>query len=410
MKPIRKQLGLTTCALLSQSASALEAVDNAWEIDSTILHYSEVDRISVTKAVATVKGVISDDDSVTLKTVYDTMSGATPSGTVINKQGNISFTGASGGGVATSGKVDSLAKFSDTRIALSLDWDHAASRDLSYLFNGAISVENDYRSFSIGTTLKREFNNKTLTLTGGLAGTYDQIFRVGSGDTPGQLTLVTDQVTFGEGEKTTIDGMLGLTYVINRRTVSQFNIGASLSQGYLTDPYKLISIVDANNIEYEQYTEKRPGSRLRYTFSAHISHQEYPTNRIYQGSYRLYTDDWGITSHTFKGSINYSLGDGHYVEPNVRLYHQSAADFYRNSFVLDPPNPVLIPSTLPEYLSADYRLDESNSITLGATYGIRSSANSHLRLRLQLIHWAYANSEYGTMNVYVLQASYGKKF
>ncbi len=410
MKSIRQQLGLTTCALLSQSASALEAVDNAWEIDSTVLHYNENGRISVTKAVATVKGVISDNDSVTLKTVYDTMSGATPSGTVINKAGNISFTGASGGGVATSGKVDSLAKFDDTRIGLSLDWDHQASRLLSYLFNGAVSVENDYRSFSLGTTLRREFNHKTLTLTAGLAGTYDQIFRVGSGDTPGQLTRVTDAVSLGEGEKTTVDGMVGLTYVINRRTVSQFNLGVSLSQGYLTDPYKLVSIVDADNIEYDQYTEKRPGSRLRYTLSAHINHQEFPSNRIYHGSYRFYTDDWGITSHTLKGSVNIALDSETYVEPNVRLYHQSAADFYRNSFELDPPNPVLVPTLLPEYLSADYRLDASNAITVGATYGVRSAANTHLRLRLQLIHWAYAHSEYDTLNVYVLQASYGKKF
>ncbi len=409
MKSIRQQLGLTTCALLSQSASALEAVDNAWEIDSTILHYNENGRISVTKAVATVKGVISDDDSVTLKTVYDTMSGATPSGTVINKAGNISFTGASGGGVATSGKVDSLAKFDDTRIGLSLDWDHQASRLLSYLFNGAVSVENDYRSFSLGTTLRREFNHKTLTLTAGLAGTYDQIFRVGSGDTPGQLTRVTDAVSLGQGEKTTVDGMVGLTYVINRRTVSQFNLGVSLSQGYLTDPYKLVSITDTDNIEFEQYTEKRPGSRLRYTLTAHINHQEFPTNRIYHGSYRFYTDDWGITSHTLKGSVNIALDSETYVEPNVRLYHQSAADFYRNNFAVSNPG-LFDPDSLPEYLSADYRLDASNAITVGATYGVRSAANTHLRLRLQLIHWAYAHSEYDTLNVYVLQASYGKKF
>ena len=410
MKSIRQQLGLTTCALLSQSANALEAVDNAWEIDSTILHYSEVDRISVTKAVATVKGVISDEDSVTLKTVYDTMSGATPSGTVINKTGNISFTGASGGGVATNGKVDSLATFDDTRIALSLDWNHQASRELGYQFNGALSVENDYRSFSVGATLNREFNHKTMTLTAGLAGTYDQVFRVGNNDTPGQLTLVTDAISLEAGEKTTVDGMVGLTYVVNRRTVSQFNLGLSLSQGYLTDPYKLVSIVDANNIEYEQYTEKRPGSRLRYTFSAHVNHQEYPSDKIYHGSYRFYADDWGIRSHTLKGSINMALDSNSYIEPNLRLYHQSAADFYRNSFVFDPPNPVLVQSVLPDYLSADYRLDRSNAITLGATYGVRGARNTHLRLRLQLVHWAYDKSEYNTMNVFVLQASYGKKF
>lgn len=408
MKFIRKRLGLTTCALLSNSAHSLEAVDNAWQIDSSLLYYSEVDRVNVTKAIANVKGIISDKDSVTLKAVFDTMSGATPSGAV--QQTAITFTGVSGGGVDASGKASSLAQFDDTRTAFNLDWNHQANRELSYVYNGAVSVENDYRSFSVGTTLNKEFNNKTFKITAGIAGTYDQVFRVGGNDTPEQLSRVEDGNFLEEGEKTTVDGILGLTYIVNKRTVAQLNIGASLSQGYLTDPYKLISIVDANHIEYDQYYEKRPGSRKRYTMSSNINHQLYPSNDILHASYRLYTDDWGITSHTVSASLKKTLGNSDYFEPVVRIYRQSAADFYANAFTHDPASITPITSVLPDLLSADYRLDGMYSLTLGVTYGMRLNGNNHLRLRASLVHQSYDDSEFESLNSYVLQASYGKKF
>ena len=397
-----------TCALLAEQAHGMELIDNAWQIDSGVLYYTEQDRVDVTKAIASVKGVISDSDSVTLKTVYDSMTGATPSGAV--NQTTISFTGASGGGVAGGGNAPALATFTDTRIGLSMDWNRQSSRELGYVFNGAVSVENDYRSFGLGATFNRELNNKTLKLTAGIAGTYDVLFRVGSNDTPEQLSRVTDGTSLDEGEKTTVDGIVGATYIVNTRTVAQFNFGASISQGYLTDPYKIISIVDNNGVEYDQFYEKRPGSRNRYTLSMNVNHQMFPTDDIVQGSYRLYTDDWGITSHTFLGSMTIPLRDRAYWEPNFRLYRQSEADFYRNSFVQDPTDPTPITSLLPEFLSADYRLDGMYSLTLGATYGIRYSQGDHLRFRLQLIRTEYDEAEFDSMNTIVVQMSYGKRF
>ena len=413
MKSIRKRLGLTTCALLSNSAHSLEAVDNAWQIDSSLLHYTETDRVDVTKAIATVKGIISDTDSVTLKAVYDTMSGATPSGTVESKNGTINFTGASGGGVSASGEAAALAEFDDTRIALNLDWDHEANRTFNYNYSAALSVENDYRSFSLGSTLKRHFNNKTTTITAGIAGTYDQVFRVGGNDTPEQLSRVADGNFLEEGEKTTVDGIVGLTFVVNRRTVAQFNLGASLSQGYLTDPYKIVSIVDANGIEYDQYYEKRPDDRLRYTFNTNVNHQLFPSDDVLRGSYRLYVDDWGVVSHTLSASLMQRLSDTTYVEPVARIYRQSAADFYQNSFFKDPDpavDPRTVAAALPEFLSADYRLDGMYSLTLGATYGKRFKGNTHLRLRASFVHQRYDESEFSRLNSYVLQASYAKNF
>lgn len=406
-KSIRQPLHLMTCALLSNQAEAIEVIDNAWEIDSGFLYYSEDERVNVGKVLVTAKGNIDDSNSVRLKTIFDTMTGATPSGAV--KRTNITFTGASGG-LSVSGQAPPLATFDDTRLAQSIEWEHQNKRNESYTFTGNLSVENDYRSFGAGAVYNKEFRNKTLKLTAGASGTYDEVFRVGGNDTPVPLSEVTRQQFNGEGKKTTLDAMVGLTVVVNQRTLAQFNLGTSHTQGYLTDPYKLFSIVDLNGIEYEQRYESRPTERTRYTLGATVNHQQYPGDDVFHGSYRLYVDDWGVVSHTLEVSKELQEGEGVYAMPNFRYYHQSAADFYRNAFTHDPALLTPADTVLPEFVSADYRLDQINGYSLGITYGKRGSDNSHLRFRMMFTHWRYSSSEFDTLNAVILTANYGKKF
>ena len=95
MKSIRNKLSLATCSLLTTGNVSAEAIENAWEVDSSYLHYSEVDRVTVNKLVGFAKGYVSTKDTASIKVVFDSMSGATPTGAVINSVP--SFTGASGG-------------------------------------------------------------------------------------------------------------------------------------------------------------------------------------------------------------------------------------------------------------------------------------------------------------------------
>ena len=44
--------------------------------------------------------------------------------------------------------------------------------------------------------------------------------------------------------------------------------------------------------------------------------------------YRIFSDDWGITSHTFEADWAQPLGNGWTVTPRIRYYSQDAADFY----------------------------------------------------------------------------------
>ena len=126
MKSIRNKLSLATCSLLTTGNASAEAIENAWEIDSSYLHYSEVDRVTVNKLVGTAKGFVSPKNTASIKVVFDAMSGATPTGAV--KDTNLTFTGASGGsGISPSGENGALSEFDDTRVGVALDWEHELS-------------------------------------------------------------------------------------------------------------------------------------------------------------------------------------------------------------------------------------------------------------------------------------------
>ena len=49
----------------------------------------------------------------------------------------------------------------------------------------------------------------------------------------------------GDKSKDVTNILLGITQVINRHTLVQFNYSLSQSDGYLNDPYKILSVVDS---------------------------------------------------------------------------------------------------------------------------------------------------------------------
>jgi hypothetical protein len=416
MKSIKNKLTLATCSLLTQQSGNAIAIENAWELDSSALYYSEADdRVNVVKLVAGVGGDVTDRDRVSILMVLDTMSGSTPSGAVKTSGGSNTTTGASGGGgtAVTDGDASALSKFDDTRLGNSLSWIHQHDNNWTVNYNGAVSIENDYRSFSAAITVDKETANKDYRFTVGLAGTYDEIFRVGAGSTPVPLTQIADNEFAGEGEKNTTDLILGLTHVINRRTVAQVNLAFSLSQGYLTDPYKVFSVVDIGTglpIDDSSYYESRPGDRQRASITLQLNHQTFPSNNIVHGAYRYYSDDWGVDSHTLDFDYRITFENTSYLEPSIRLYTQTRADFYQNQFYVDNVAG-LDPTTLfPEYISADYRLDDMDSVTPGIRYGKEVGKDGHLRARLEYMYQSFEHSEFDTNKAIIFQIAYSKRF
>ena len=92
-------------------------------------------------------------------------------------------------------------------------------------------------------------------------------------------------------------------------------------------------------------------------------------------SYRFMTDDWGIDSHTLEARLRWPIGASSYIEPQLRYYTQSEADFYRSSLVNGQP--------LPQYASADFRLGNFDATTAGMKFGQRTAQRQRMECALE---------------------------
>ncbi len=373
-----------SCALLGNPTIA-----DDWEFDTAIMYYSEGDRVSALEGIVQAKKTFKNYREFSAKFVADSLTGASANGAVPQAEPQ-TFTRPSGNGQYTSnaGETPLDDTFKDTRYQLNLQW----SQPLSERYIGStgiqFSTEYDYLSVAVNGMLGRYFNNKNTTINMGVSYASDTIDPVGG--KPAALSdLVIDNGQFSSQEafntafadsresssdtKTTLDWVLGVSQVINRKWITQFNIGLSEVSGYQTDPYKFVSIVDDAGIAVRHLHESRPDSRTKQSFYSQSKYHF--KNGIWDASYRLSNDDWGVQSHTLETRYRFLLSQNRYIEPHIRLYQQSEADFYTPFYNEH--------ETLTDFASADYRIGKLNTYTIGIRYGMKLSKGREYGLRLE---------------------------
>lgn len=163
-------------------------------------------------------------------------------------------------------------------------------------------------------------------------------------------------------------------------------------------------------IDDSSYYEGRPGSRNRTSITFKLNHQTFPSNNIIHAAYRYYTDDWDVDSHTLDMNYRFTFENTSYLEPSLRLYQQSKANFYQNQFYVN--NAAGLDPTLlfPEYISADYRLDDMTSVTPGIRYGSEIGKEGRLRARLEYMSQKFEHSDFDTNKAIIFQIAYSKRF
>lgn len=383
-KSIRKALMLATCTMLSTSPQAAEATESeqSWDIDSALLLYSETDRVSVAKAVVSASQERADDEFIAARLVIDSLTGSSANGAVPTAAPQ-TFTTPSGKSTYTTAanEVPLDSTFIDLRVAGSVEWEKPLDERSKGIYSLNLSTEHDYTSVGIGSTFTRDYNNQLTTLTAGLSLSFDSVkpeggIPTGLAKMP-DYPLVKDRDSSEEG-KTVIDMLVGVTQIINRQTLMQFNYAFGKDDGYLTDPYKIVSVVDTNGdliAAGDRYIyEKRPDSRVRNALYWKTKHQF--TDDVIALSYRYYWDDWGINSHTVDLHYHFEINSKHYLQPHLRFYSQAAADFYTTS-LLDGENV--------QYSSADYRLGDMDTVTIGAKYGMALDNDSEFAIRVEVM-------------------------
>jgi hypothetical protein len=129
-------------------------------------------------------------------------------------------------------------------------------------------------------------------------------------------------------------------------------------KGYLNDPYKISSVLDAAGATTGYVYESRPEQRTRK--SAYLENRAAWNQFSAALSLRYMQDNWQVRSDTAELQPRWTLFDGnHYIEPTFRWYRQSAAYFY---------TPWLLNSDQVEFQSSDERLGAFHALTFGVKY------------------------------------------
>ena len=393
-------LTAATCTLLGSTIIApVQAQedpaqeDPGWDFNTSFLFYGEDgDRVNDYSLMLLARRTLIDDRFLTLGLTVDTLTGATPSGAIRLDEAQ-TFTQPSGSGAKTipAGELPLDDTFRDIRAAFTVNWHQPLGR--LYQVNGGVSasLEYDYTHFGVNGRISRDFNKRNTTLSAGLALARDRLDP--EGGTPIPLAPLLDvgdsSNKLGHETKDVFDVVLGVTQIVSREMLVQLNYSFSKSSGYLTDPYKILSVVDSitgdtlprfpppaagQGPSHEYRFESRPDERTKHSLFAQTKY--YMGGRVLDASYRYMTDDWDIDSHTLDLRYRWPIGSGGYLEPHLRYYVQNEAEFYQISLVDGQP--------LPQFASADYRLGDFNAITAGLKYGWTTRNGNDMSIRIEL--------------------------
>ena len=365
---VRQRLGAAACVLLASGAAVARADSSGatTQLDATLLRYGEQSRVTVTEPTVRITRLLPDGQSLTGQVILDVISGASPSGAMpigVVPAGQPQTMTTPSGNVVSVGTPDPsaipLSRFHDTRIALDGGWSKPFGL-FTPSFDASFSREKDYQSLGGNGKLSIDLFRRLMTLTVGGGYNHDGVFPKGGTRAP--LTDGSVITGYGTDAKRVSTGMVSLSRVITRRWMVAASATRILERGYLTEPYKIVSVLDdSSGVPVGQLTESRPATRGRNgVLGSSVYHL---TRDVMYVTYRYYWDDWGVRSSTVDARYRKDLGGDAWLEPHLRFYTQTAARFFRFGLLQGEP--------VPAYITADQRLNAMRSVTVGGTLGFK---------------------------------------
>jgi len=207
--------------------------------------------------------------------------------------------------------------------------------------NGMYSIEHDYSSKTIAANLSLPFAKKNTVLQLGYAGNFDKVF---------------PQTRTWTKERKTSTFNFGVTQILSKKIVTQFDFSFINTEGYMLDGYQVVKIVNGfflktlEPIEPEKRIRKAAGIRTNFGISK--------LSTLLLG-YRYYWDTWDIKSHTLDAEFKTHLTDNLNLIFSARQYFQTKAYFFKEAYVEVEP-----------LMAVDSKLNSgyTNDISLSFTY------------------------------------------
>ncbi len=214
----------------------------------------------------------------------------------------------------------------------------------TYNVNFLNSSEKDYYSDNASLSISEDMFGDLTTITLGFTRGWDDVKQ--------RLNKSGTQYA----DKGTVDRRnyrLGLSQIVTRNFLMGLNYESAAQEGYLQNPYRRVRYGASNSTAISYQNEIYP--RTRTANAATLDGRYFlPYRASVKGSYRYYSDSWGIVAHT--GELEYVHPIKSFIaEASVRYYTQTRADFYADLFpYIDAQN----------FLARDKELSTFNDVTL----------------------------------------------
>ncbi len=330
--------GLLSTSLLSLFAaraahaeSSVTVKNQSWQEDDK--------RIRVDSQYGQVDAELSPDARLKVMGLIDTIAGATPTGEK-----------------AAPGAPVPVSQMEDERKA----WDANLSYQLPRInvtVGYGVSRESDYVSNGTSVNTVTDFNQKNTTLLLGWGHTDDRIM---------------ERFWARDRAKTGDDFVAGVTQLLSPRTSVTLNLSYGHVDGFLSDPYKIVSTtrLDLDPGTYYTPPENRPRVKDKGSLFLGLLRDFPGQDAALDASYRYYSDSFGIDAHTVQLKWVQRAGTHLVFEPLIRYHLQSAADFYYYDLdragVVTSYDPTFETGTgKGAFYSSDYRLSHLETLNVG---------------------------------------------
>ncbi len=186
------------------------------------------------------------------------------------------------------------------------------------------SVERDYRSNTSSFSLKQDMFGDLTSLTMAFAHTTDTV-----GENNG--TAFAPVITWvGHAESYNYD--VDLSQILTKNFIAGLNVNVVADDGYLANPYRSVRYLDSQNAKgYSLASQVYPDTRTSTAVQVQAKYY-LPYRAAVTGSYRYFTDTWGIVGNTFELDYTHPIRNLWILEGRFRYYKQNSATFYSDLY------------------------------------------------------------------------------
>jgi hypothetical protein len=225
---------------------------------------------------------------------------------------------------------------------------------VDYLHNNTLysigyisSIEPDYNSKTGFFNISQSMFGDLTTVSFGYSGGFDRVGEVERGVVVPTFRADADHRTW----------TLGVSQVLTRNLLLGLNLETNENDGYLQSPYREIRYIDPSVPRGFSYGPSNdPNTRTGNAASAQLKYY-LPYHAALDGSYRFYSDTWGIHANTLVLGYTQPLSTSWTLDASARYYWQTHATFYSDLFPYQDSQ---------NFYSRDRELAQFHSLSLGA--------------------------------------------